>query len=144
MKVKFIYKVPFKDESKEKVIYRVCDIISKHISLPEQIEIMFMTLGPSCYGQTVLDPRYKNRVVLNIDLEHRDLIVPTVHELIHLNQIHTKRLGVRRDGKYLWDGQVYAVESPDKMLYKNYKNLPWEQDVAKKQQKLLENLFINQ
>jgi hypothetical protein len=61
-----------------------------------------------------------------------------------LNQIHTKRLGVRRDGKYLWDGQVYAVESPDKMLYKNYKNLPWEQDVAKKQQKLLENLFINQ
>ena len=141
MKVKFIYSGSDYDIAREAVIIRICTKLSEFLLLPENVEVELKQMNPSAYGEMTLDPRFKNRTKINTDLTVREVMYPVVHELIHLNQIHTGRLSMRRDGSYVWDGRTYNVGHPEKMLHKNYMSLPWEVDVAQKQQILLEKLL---
>jgi len=143
MKVKFVKVDKEVKDDLLIVVRNICEIVSKHLSLPETITIELRKLGPSAYGETILDNRYKDRFKLNCDLSLTDIIIPTIHELIHLHQIHSGQLGMRRDGSYIWEGAIYRSIPPEKMSYRDYQNLPWELDVAKKQQKMLKIVLEN-
>ena len=137
--VKFIYNTSIFDINREKVITNIFLLTKKYIELPEYLEIEFKKLNPNIYGETLLDTRFKNRIRLNEDLTCKEVIIPLIHELLHLNQIFVGRLVGRRDGSFIWDKRVYKTsKSPD---VREWENLPWEVDVAQKQQKLLEKVL---
>jgi predicted metallopeptidase len=116
----------------------VIRIASTIIELPEYIEIEFTKLR-TYYGELLLDPRFKSRIRLDESLSSREVIAPIVHELLHLNQVHTGRLRHARHGVY-WDGKHHDVRLDEKN-HKIYSSFPWEVDVAEKQQKLLEQIL---
>jgi hypothetical protein len=95
----------------------------------------------SIYGQTTLDPRFSNRVRLNSHLSPKEIIIPLVHELIHLHQTHTKQLSMLRDGTIVWLGRKYGMRSTQNLSYKDYCQLPWEMDVSTKERLLLEKVL---
>lgn len=137
--VKFIYNTSIFDINREKVITNIFLLTKKYIELPEYLEIEFKKLNPNIYGETLLDTRFKNRIRLNEDLTCKEVIIPLIHELLHLNQIFVGRLVGNRDGSFIWDKRVYRTgKSPD---VREWENLPWEVDVAQKQQKLLEKVL---
>ena len=121
------------------MITRICESISEYLELPDQIELEFQQMHQSMYAETALD---RNRIRLNSYLSVNDIVIPLVHELIHLHQVCKGQLTMSKKGEYVWEGQVYKVD-PARMLYSDYSKLPWEQDVAKKQQKLLDKLLKN-
>lgn len=136
--VKFIYAGDKYDKERELVITNVIRIASTIIELPEYIEIEFTKLR-TYYGELLLDPRFKSRIRLDESLSSREVIAPIVHELLHLNQVHTGRLRHARHGVY-WNGKHYDVRLDEKN-HKIYSTFPWEVDVAEKQQKLLEQIL---
>jgi hypothetical protein len=143
MKVTFIYR----GSSKPKVIYeklteKVIKLMMTIYVLPDRIEIQFENLGPNIYGMTVLDPRFPNRIRINQDLSLEEYMLPLTHELLHLHQMFTNRLQSRSGGRILWDNVLYKVNTLD-MSYEDYRQLPWESDVAQKQHKLLSFLQEN-
>ncbi len=138
----YYYKGVSPDNQKEKVATYVCNRLRDYLDLPNVIEIEFIQLGPSSYGETIVDYRYPNRIRINLDLSLNDIVIPIVHELLHLEQIKQGRLTNTRSGDILWENQVYKVKQS--LSYKDYLALPWEEDVAKKQQKVLKNLVKNQ
>lgn len=122
------------DNNTKNVITRIISIIAGQIDLPNDIQIEFKKLDNSSYGETSLNPRYKNRITLNSDLDTTEIIKPLIHELVHLHQLHTNTLSIRRDGVYIWNNKTYRV---DKVItYENYLKLPWEADVIEKQKML--------
>lgn len=137
--VRFIYSGDKYDSIRESTVTHVINILSSLISLPDKIEIQFEKLNESTYGEVTVTHRFKNRIFLNENLSAKECIVPAIHELIHISQMHTNRLIGRRDGSFIWDGKVYTV--PKNPTYEVWANLPWERDVAEKQQKLLENVL---
>lgn len=137
--VKFIYNTSIFDVNREKVITNIFLLTKKYIELPEYLEIEFKKLNPNIYGETLLDTRFKNRIRLNEDLTCKEVIIPLIHELLHLNQIFVGRLVGNRDGSFIWDKRMYRTSKfPD---VREWENLPWEVDVAQKQQKLLEKVL---
>lgn len=136
------YKGVTPDSQKEKVATYVCNQLREHLDLPETIEIEFVQLGPSNYGETIVDYRYPNRMRINLDLSLNDIVIPLVHELIHLEQIKQGRLTNNRFGDIIWENKTYKV--PKNQSYNDYLDQPWEQDVSNKQQNVLKNLFKNQ
>lgn len=110
--------------------------------LPDTIEIQFEQMGPSVYGMTMLDPRFPNRIRINQDLSLEEYLLPLTHELLHLHQMFTNRLQSRPGGRIMWDKELYKVNMLE-MSYTDYQQLPWELDVAEKQQKLLRLLQEN-
>jgi hypothetical protein len=116
--------------------------MKKMFVLPDTIEIQFEEMGPSVYGMTVLDPRFPNRIRINQDLSLEEYLLPLTHELLHLHQMYTNRLQSRPGGRILWDKQSYKVNMMT-MSYNEYQQLPWELDVAEKQQKVLKLLQEN-
>lgn len=139
--IKFIYVTDRYDIKREKVINKVFDIVKQHIKLPEYIEIEFKDLNPNVYGETLLDTRFKDRIRLNSILSCKEVIIPFIHELLHLNQIHIGLLSGRRDGSFIWNKKIYKTsKNPD---VKEWENLPWEVDVAAKEKKLLEMVLKN-
>jgi hypothetical protein len=143
MKVTFIYKGSVKPPSiYEKFSEKVINIMKALYVLPDTIEIQFEQMGPSMYGMTMLDPRFPNRIRINQDLSLEEYLLPLTHELIHLHQMFTSRLQSRQGGRILWDKTVYKVNMLE-MSYDDYQQLPWELDVAEKQQKLLKLLQEN-
>jgi hypothetical protein len=101
-------------------------------------------MDPSSYGETILDPRrLHKRIILNVDLDVKALFYPTIHELVHVSQMHTGKLAISRTGVFVWEKKTYPVD-PLKMSYKDYKQLPWEQDAHKQQQILGKKLLENQ
>ncbi len=136
--VKFIYAGDKYDKERELVIINVIRIASTIIELPKYIEIEFTELR-TYYGELLLDPRFKSRIRLDESLSSREVIAPIVHELLHLNQVHTGRLRNARHGVY-WDGKHHDVRLDEKN-HKIYLSFPWEVDVAEKQQKLLEQIL---
>lgn len=142
MKVHFKYeRNVVHDYKREYVTNRLCNYMGYLLDLPEQIEIEFCKLGKSGYGETVLDPKYKNKIKLNCELSLKESLIVLVHELIHLEQIKQGRLAISRSGQIVWEKRLYNVLDPQKLAYKDYENQPWEQDVAKKQQFLLEKVL---
>jgi predicted metallopeptidase len=137
MKVIFIYQAEGKSLQREAVAIKLCEAVSKIIVLPENIEIEFALLNPSVYGETIINSRFKNRVRLNNTLTAKEIIPALVHELIHLNQTHTGLLSMTRDGRYIWKNKIYKTPHVGQLTFNEHSQLPWEIDVAQKQQKIL-------
>lgn len=135
-KIKYTHHKKFDVSRHIKLTDKVIELVDKLYVLPNEIEIVFESLGKSVYGMTMLDTRHYNRIRLNIDLSIEEYIIPLTHELLHLHQMFTNRLQPRIGGKILFDNMLYKVDSLN-MSYEDYMNLPWEQDVAEKQRKLL-------
>lgn len=125
------------DPNKEKIIHKVCSILSDRLKLPTSITIILKKLEPAIYAETSLQNMSQYRIVINSDLPIRDMIEPLVHELIHLNQIYTGKLAGKR-GSYFWEGIEYKVKSGLSQTYSDYQSMPWEIDVNQKLPKLLE------
>lgn len=142
MKVTFRYERDIvHDQKREYVITRLCQYMAYLIDLPHSVEIEFCKLGKSAYGETVLNPHCKNMIRLNCELLLREILIPLVHELIHLEQIHTGKLSVSRTGQITWEGQMHRAKDLTRMSHRDYTHQPWEQDVAKKQRLLLEKVL---
>lgn len=132
MNVKVIFpKNSQPDIAKAKVAERICQAAALYIDLPDSVDIEFAAMDH--YGESVL--RFK-RVKLNINLSVNELIYPLVHELIHINQLHKGKLAITRFGDCAWNGKPYKVDY-EKLSYQEYKQLPWELDVAQREKQLL-------
>ena len=136
--IRFIYsKTKIINSNKEKVLLKLFDKASQYLKLPKTLEVEFIDLHDSLYAETIVNPRYKNRIRLNNKLSEKEIIRPALHELIHLEQMYTGRLSSPRTGMYLWEGQLYNHNDLEKLSYVDYSNLPWETDVNERLDKLL-------
>ena len=138
--VRFIYAGDKYSKEREQVVEHICTIVSALIELPQVVEVEFAKLRGSVYGETILDTRFRGRFRLSEDLTPKESIRPTVHELLHLNQIHLGKLSARRDGIYVWNKRTYNVKTGE-MTAIEWANLPWEIDVANNQQVILEQVL---
>jgi hypothetical protein len=129
---------------KEQLVTSIYQRLQNIISLPDHMEVEFRCMGLSSYGETILDPRrlYK-RIILNVDLDVKGIFHTTIHELIHVSQMHTGKLAISRTGVFVWENKTYPVD-PLKMSYNDYKKLPWELDAYDQQQVLAKKLLENQ
>lgn len=127
--------------TKVAVITRLVERASLYINLPDAIIVELQHLGNSVYGETVLKPTngQKNKIRLNVDLSESELVIPTVHELIHLTQIYTGRLTISRFGAIVWEGKAYPVN--EDISYTEYLKLPWEEDVLNTQNELIKRIL---
>jgi hypothetical protein len=137
--IRFIYIGSNYDREKEIILEHIFQITRQLLSLPDKIEIEFKQLKHNVYGETLLDRRFKNRIRLHENLDKKESVVPFVHELLHLNQIHLGRLVGRRNGCFVFDKRIYHVSKNPTM--EEWKNMPWEIDVANKEKKLLESVL---
>jgi len=137
--IKFIYTGEIYDRNRELVAENIVRIMSSMVELPEKIEIEFRKLSESIYGETLLDNRFKNRLRLHEGLSAREIILPLIHELLHLNQVHTGKLSGRRDGSFMWNGKVYTVSKTPTV--NEWSRLPWEIDVAEKEKYYLSEVL---
>jgi len=136
--IKFIYAGDAYDKGRELILDKIFNIASEYINLPQYIEVEFRKLNPAIYGETLLERRFKNRIRLHEELNAKECIVPFVHELIHLNQIHERRLMGLRENIFLWEGKT-VVSTID-----NWHNQPWEIEVLEKQEDLLDKILSHQ
>ena len=118
MNIRFIYKSNDQDIVREKISILICEFVS--------------IMNESVYGNTMLNPRLKNRISINNKLTSTEIIEVLVHELIHLNQIKTGRLSSTSNGRYIWNKRQYTL-NPNI----DYDTLPWERDVVAKQKHIL-------
>jgi hypothetical protein len=141
LKVRFIYQGSDWLPDQEKVAINLCLRASKIIDLPDEIEVEFVKMLPSVYGETLLYGRFKNRFRINDCLSPKEIIKPVVHELIHIHQVHIGRLKAMRDGTYIWDGRQYKNTDPNLLENSEYRNLPWEQDVENMMDSILNRII---
>jgi hypothetical protein len=123
-----------------KLIQIICDKVEELLHLPTEVDIEFTAMSPSAYGDTMVDYKNQIRIRLNKDLQINDIMIPLVHELIHLHQMHIGQLMITSAGVYVWEKQTYEVDVTQ-MMYTDYLRLPWEADVADKQPKLMEEIL---
>jgi hypothetical protein len=134
-----IYSVP-----KEQLVTSVYNALINYISLPDTIMVEFRCLGPASYGEAIVDSRHAmRRVILNVDLTPKELFIPTIHELVHVHQMHVGKLSTSRTGVYVWEGKTYPIDTR-KISYTEYQNLPWELDATAQQKILAKKLLENQ
>jgi len=143
--VKLVYdKNTKQDKQKEVLIQQICLLASHKLVLPDKIIIIIQNLGHHVLGETLLDGKNSNKIKLNSNLGPKETIIVLSHELIHLSQITEKRLTFNKKGDYIWDNKVCCNYATIKSLdYNTYLQLPWELDVVKKQQDLLDYLLKN-
>ena len=141
MKVRFIYQGSDWLPDQEKVAINLCLRARKIIDLPDEIEVEFVKMPLSVYGETLLYGRFKNRFRINDCLSPKEIIKPVVHELIHIHQVHIGRLKAMRDGTYIWDGRQYKNTDPNLLENSAYRNLPWEQDVENVMDSILNRIL---
>jgi hypothetical protein len=128
------------DIEKAKVATSLCQAAFLYIPLPDNIIVEFVDLGHNAYGESTLTFNKESKVRINLQLSTKELIYPLVHELLHLNQIHEGKLSVTRFGDCVWEGKTYKLNQ-SKMSYKEYTQLPWEQDVTSREKQLLANIL---
>ncbi len=138
MAIRFIYQAGEQLADREAIATRVVDYLSTVVDLPQDIEIVFAMLAEHEYGNTPVNPRFKNRVNVNSKLTAREIPQVLLHELLHLSQIKTGRLSSTSNGQPIWNGNQYSV--PKNADYQYYQNLPWEQEVVSRQRKILPDL----
>lgn len=136
-----VYFINLGSEQYRVVLTSVCMLVGQCISLPEKIEIEFSNLNESTYAELVLNTRYKNRIKINNKLSVKECINVLIHELLHLQQLHEGRLMVSSQGDYIWNKKSYSAKNIKNLTYKEYNTLPWELDVAQKQQKILKKIL---
>lgn len=140
----FVHEENLYSLQKEQIVTTIYQKLYNLIPLPENIVIEFRCMGRSSYGETLLDPRKSiNRIMLNVDLDVKSLFYPTIHELVHVSQMHTGKLAMSRTGVYVWENKTYPVD-PVKMPYREYQKLPWEVDAHEQQMILGKKLLENQ
>lgn len=138
MQVRFIYESDDYDKAREVVVEKICEYLSYKLDLPNQVEVKFSTMMPGVYAHTALDPRFKNRITINSTLKASEIAPVVLHEMIHVHQVHIGRLDVTRNGTYIWDKKRYPSTDPTSLEINKYLQLPWELDVANKQQQMLQ------
>jgi len=126
------------NQDKVKILEKVFSILPQYLTLPKEIIVELRNMGPFRYGETRLDPRYKKTIVLNDSLVTKEIIIPFIHELIHIDQIENKKLDMYKNGDIYWEGKKYTSDFVKRCTYKEYLDLPWELEVTQKQKKLLE------
>lgn len=150
MKIDFIYIDCVQSLDKEKIISNTCNTATNFLKLPDILEVEIQNFNSPNYrrdhryvlAETVLDYRLKNnRLRINDELSPKELVIPLVHELIHINQICEGRLSVYRNGDIFWEGKRYQLKDPTKSSYEYYANLPWEIDVRARESKLLNKIL---
>jgi hypothetical protein len=135
LKIRFIYQGDDYNQEREIVASAICKYLAEELELPETIEIVFAKMNESVYGNTIVNPRFKNRININNTLTFNEIPQVLVHELIHLNQITIGRLSSTTNGRFKWDNREYNLDN-----HPNYDDLPWEKDVVNRQQNLLVKL----
>jgi len=140
MQLKFIVPQQDADADKCKIASSICEGISELMSLPDELTIEFALMSNNVYGDSTLDNNSKKIIRLNAGLNVSDLMIPLIHELIHVNQMHEGKLMITHDGIFIWDTVSYEVNLKD-IHYKEYQMLPWEVDVRLRQGKLLQELL---
>jgi hypothetical protein len=110
------------------------------IDLPENLTVEFVNMAKNQYADSSLDNTNTNLIRMSLALNVNDLMVPLVHELIHVNQMHEGRLMITEDGIFIWDMKTYELIIAD-LPYEEYLMLPWESDVRHRQPKLLQQLL---
>lgn len=138
-KIRFIYQGNDHIPEREVFVDRVYKTVSDFISLPTTLEIEFADMDSLLYGETILNPRFKNRIRVNKKLLPEELLQSLIHELIHISQIYTGRLKVLREGVYFWEKGQYIVDLKN-LTFDEYSVLPWEVDVGQKYPDLLEKV----
>ena len=140
MQLKFI--VPQKDAYaiKCKIARSICEGMSALMSLPDSLTIEFVAMPSNVYGDSTLDNKSNKLIRLNSQLRVNDLMIPLVHELIHVNQMYEGKLMITEDGIFIWDTVPYEVDLKN-IYYKDYQMLPWEADVRHRQPKALQELL---
>lgn len=124
------------------VVNKVCNTSKDFIELPDRLDIIVTDLDDSTHGETIVNLVHKNKIKLNHKLSLKESVFVLAHELLHISQIHRGILGIHKNGNYIWEGKQYMNLAKLKQLsYNEYLQLPWEQDVVLKQQKLLKNLL---
>lgn len=144
MSLKFIYPRGYvqadTDQHKEILCEKICTLMREYLTLPEEIVIEMSTMSPSVYAETYLHYKNTHRIRLNVQLLINDIVIPLVHELIHLEQFTVGKLMINHEGLYIWDKQPYNIKLND-LHYGDYLQLPWELDVHNRLPKLLETAF---
>ena len=130
----FSYPGDDQTEWREVVCRKLTEAVSTVISLPEEIIIRVANLRDGTYGSAALEFRFRNRISISSVLSAEEIPEVLVHELIHLNQIHTGMLRASRIGDYYWNEQI-VVSTP-------YEKLPWEVDVATRQAEVLKEALV--
>jgi len=120
--------------TKEAIITAFAKAISQIIELPEVIEVCLYDLGANVWGG--IDMHRINRIGIHYDLPFDAIPKILTHELIHVHQKHKGTLKIKRDGSCYWHGIFITKKLPEDMPYEEYQNLPWEMDVAQKQQQI--------
>jgi hypothetical protein len=128
--ITYLYDKPL-DHFTKILVERITGIIAEILELPTELQIEFRKLDKNAYGETSLNPRYKNRITINSELDLSEIMYPLIHELIHVHQIHVNKLFVRPNNIYFWNNKRYNVSNNP--TYEEYINLPWETDVIEKQ-----------
>lgn len=135
--IKIIFSENIVDEKKKILTNKIVTMLLERINLPKLIEIEFKNLGPSSYGETRLNISENYRISINSKLSLKELIRPLVHELLHLEQVHNQKLQVYKNGDICWEGKLYNYKRISTMSYSDYSKLPWELEVAKRQNQML-------
>lgn len=134
MDIQFYYKNTKPKREYEVIITSFSIAVSQVIALPDSLEVCLYPLPDNVYGG--IDNIKTNRIGINYNIPIMSLPKILTHELIHVNQKHTGILKINRDGLCYWHGIPYTKSIPENMSYSDYQNLPWELDVANKQQKI--------
>jgi hypothetical protein len=140
--VKFIYNNnQTRNIDRDKVIVNVVRLAKKHIELPDYILVEYKDLGNHIYAETLFDRQMKNKITLNEQLGIKEVIKPVIHELLHLEQIHTGKLAVYKSGDIFYEGKSYFLKDQENLSYEEYCNLPWEFDVRLQETKLFDKIM---
>jgi len=138
MNIKFTGKQLDLDDSKKALIQEICDSVSTIISLPNSVEIVIRTVNKSIHG--FLDVNAINKIHLSSELLLPDIPIVLVHELIHLHQKHIGDLQGAGHHAIFWKNKAYTKPDYSKMSLQEYNTYPWEADVVKKQQEIMDQI----
>ena len=115
-------------------------MVSEQLTLPDELTLEFCKMANNQYADSSLKNNSDKHIRLNLELTVNDILVPLVHELIHVNQMHEGRLMITNDGIFIWNMKTYELIIED-LPYEEYLMLPWELDVSHKQPKLMQEIL---
>ena len=130
----------YEESDKCKIVKSICLATAELIDLPENLTVEFVNMAKNQYADSSLDNTNTNLIRMSLSLTINDLMIPLVHELIHVNQMHEGKLMITEDGIFIWDMKTYELIIAD-LPYEEYLMLPWEADVRHRQPKLLQELL---
>lgn len=108
--------------------------IKEHINLPDNLRIVFKPIR-TFHGKAfpMLGKRYSQYVVeIDVRLSIEVFVETILHELVHIEQFHEKRLKHTRDLKsFKWNN---SKPWPEPRNYDEYTNLPWEVEAVTRSQ----------